>query len=237
MIKVPAEEESFSQTIASIKKATDSKIHELFSDDEREDGEQEDPFTQAFASIKKSSSKLANLFSKPEAPPAQVKGEIDVAPAKAARARSVSTSTVQPFVFNDDGLNKARDDWESTIGKVRSTSGGDDDSEAQEDIAFSSSYIASRSTGIKISNATFQVHNLRHNEGWVVSSSDLESGSNGKDFKLKICTIISGGVQVRLGSNGFGIGKGSVFRVRNGEECVVRNGEKKAAVMWVVCVE
>jgi hypothetical protein len=49
--------------------------------------------------------------------------------------------------------------------------------------------------------------------------------------------VISGRVQVRLGNDGFGIGKGSVFRVRSGEECVVRNAEKKAAVIWVVCVK
>ena len=54
---------------------------------------------------------------------------------------------------------------------------------------------------------------------------------------MKICTVISGRVQVCLGKDGFGIGKGSVFRVRSGEECVVRNGEKKVAVVWVVCVE
>jgi hypothetical protein len=49
--------------------------------------------------------------------------------------------------------------------------------------------------------------------------------------------VISGRVQVRLGKDEFGIGKGGVFRVRGGEECVVRNGEKKGAVVWVVCVE
>ena len=105
------------------------------------------------------------------------------------------------------------------------------------DIAFSASYIASRSAGIKISNTTFQVHNLRHNEGWVVSSAEREISSDSKDVKLKICTIISGRVQIKLGNNAFGVGKGSVFRVRSGEECVVRNREKKAAVIWVVCVE
>ena len=49
--------------------------------------------------------------------------------------------------------------------------------------------------------------------------------------------MISGRVQVRLGNEGYGIGKGRVFRVRSGEECVVRNAEKKAAVIWVVCVK
>jgi hypothetical protein len=107
----------------------------------------------------------------------------------------------------------------------------------QIDIAFSASYIASRSAGIKISNTTFQVHTLRHNEGWVASSAEREAVSEGKDFKLKICTIVSGQLQVRLGNNAFGISKGSVFRVRNGEECVVRNEETKTAVVWVVCAE
>ena len=54
---------------------------------------------------------------------------------------------------------------------------------------------------------------------------------------MKICAVISGWVQVRLGKDGFGIGKGGVFRVKSGDECVVRNGEKKGAVVWVVCVE
>jgi hypothetical protein len=258
--KGAAEGETFSQTIASIKEVTGLKIHELFSDFERE--EEEDPFVEAMDSIKRSSSKLQNLFSaKPDplpAPAAHEKGEKGDSSAKMARARSVSMNTVQPFVFNDEGVNKSGDDWETTIGKVRSTAGGDDDSEAQEsaslphpppfpfqfinnrptDIAFSSSYIASRPNGIKISNTTFQVHNLRHNEGWVVSSSsDREFNNDRRVFQLKICTVISGRVQVRLGSNGFGIGKGSVFRVRSGEECVVRNGEKKATTVWVVCVE
>lgn len=49
--------------------------------------------------------------------------------------------------------------------------------------------------------------------------------------------MISGQVQVRLGKDGLGVGKGSVFRVRSGEDCVVRNREKKVAVVWVVCVE
>ncbi|KAN0099612.1 hypothetical protein V8E51_013387 [Hyaloscypha variabilis] len=235
--KQQTEEESFSQTIASMKKATDSKIHDLFSDDESESDEQEDPFAQAFDSIRKSSWKLANLFSKPEVPPAKIKGEKGAASAKNARARSVSTSSVQPLAFNCDGLNKASEDWETKVGKIRSAAGDDDDSEAQENIAFSASYIASRSAGIKISNTTFQVHTLRHNEGWVASSAEREAVSEGKDFKLKICTIVSGQLQVRLGNNAFGISKGSVFRVRNGEECVVRNEKKKTAVVWVVCVE
>lgn len=258
--KGAAEEETFSQTIASIKGATDLKIHELFSNFESD--EEEDPFVEAMDSMKRSSSKLQNLFSaKPDTlptPAAHENEEKGGSSAKVARARSVSMNTVQPLVFNDDGVNKPGDDWETTIGKVRSTAGGGDDSEAQEsaslphpppfpfqfinnhttDIAFSSSYIASRPNGIKISNTTFQVHNLRHNEGWVVSSSsDRESNSDGKVFQLKICTVISGRVQVRLGSNGFGIGKGSVFRVRSGEDCVVRNGEKKVAAVWAVCVE
>jgi hypothetical protein len=258
--KGAAEGETFSQTIASIKEATDLKIHELFSDFECE--EEEDPFVEAMDSIKRSSSTLQNLFSaKPDtlpAPAAHEEGEKGDSSAKKARARTVSMNTVQPLVFNGEGVNKSGDDWETTIGKVRSTAGGDDDSEAQEsaslqhphpspfqfinnhptDIAFSSSYIASRPNGIKISNTTFQVHKLRHNEGWVVSSSsDRECNSGGKVFQLKICTVISGRVQVCLGGNGFGIGKGSVFRVRSGEECVVRNGEKKAAAVWVVCVE
>ncbi|PMD52966.1 uncharacterized protein K444DRAFT_619657 [Hyaloscypha bicolor E] len=238
--KGAAEEETFSQTITSIKGATDLKIHELFSNFESD--EEEDPFVEAMDSIKRSSSKLQNLFSaRPDTlptPAAHENGEKGGSSAKVARARSVSVNTVQPLVFNDEGVNKPGDDWETTIGKVRSTAGGDDDSEAQENIAFSSSYVASRPNGIKISNTTFQVHNLRHNEGWVVSSSsDRESNSDGKVFQLKICTVISGRVQVRLGSNGFGIGKGSVFRVRSGEECVVRNEEKKVAAVWAVCVE
>jgi mannose-6-phosphate isomerase-like protein (cupin superfamily) len=54
---------------------------------------------------------------------------------------------------------------------------------------------------------------------------------------LKICAVISGRVQVRLGKDRFGIGRGGVLRVRGGEECVVRNEEKKGVVVWVVCVK
>jgi hypothetical protein len=88
-------------------------------------------------------------------------------------------------------------------------------------------------------NTTFQVHNLRHAEGWIVSSSssEREHGNDGSGFKLKICAVISGRVQVQLGKDGFGIGKGGVLRVKGGDECVVRNKEKKGAVVWVVCVE
>lgn len=105
------------------------------------------------------------------------------------------------------------------------------------DVAFSSSYITSRPDGINISNTAFNVHKLRHNEDWVVSSSTYAAESESKDFKLKLYTVVSGHVSVRLGNDEFGVGKGSVFRVRGGEDCVVRNVEKKAAVIWVVCVE
>ena len=81
------------------------------------------------------------------------------------------------------------------------------------------------------------MHKLRHNEGWVLSSSTYTGESDFKDFKLKLCTVVSGHVSVRLGNDGFRVGKGSVFRVRGGEDCVVRNAEKKVAIVWVVCVE
>jgi hypothetical protein len=263
-VEACAEAESFSQTIALIKKATSSKIHELFSDDE---SKEEESFSQVVDSIKKSSSKLRFLFS-PE--PNSLAASITernrernyVIPSGSTRviaARSISTS-LGPMP-NGEGVNVVSDEWETTDGKVRGTAWSDDDTEAQEsilslflpsrsylvtdnqriDIAFSSSYIASQGSGINISKTNFQVHSLRHTEGWVVSSSldlaEKETGNCGSDFKLKICIVISGRVQVRLGKDGFRISKGGVFRVRGGEECVVRNGERKGAVMWVVCVE
>lgn len=70
-----------------------------------------------------------------------------------------------------------------------------------------------------------------------MSSSTYAGESDSKDFKLKLCTVVSGRVGVRLGNDGFGVSKGCVFRARGGEDCVVRNEEKKAFVVWCVCVE
>jgi hypothetical protein len=129
-------EQTFSQTITSIKKATDSKIHELFSDDESEEEKDEDPFTQALDSIRRSSSKLQNLFSLvPDSsctPSMNMKSKKHGSSVKAERARSASINTVLPLVFNEGGINMAGEDWETTVGKLRSIVVGDDDSEVQE---------------------------------------------------------------------------------------------------------
>lgn len=125
------DEETLSQAIASIKKATSSKIHGLFSDNESE-GE-EDPFSQVVDSIRKSSSMLQSIF-----PPQQRaqyasetdrKGEKTGPSVEVARARIVSAQALLP---GEDGLKTVSDEWESTVGKVRSSAHSDDDTEAQE---------------------------------------------------------------------------------------------------------
>jgi hypothetical protein len=121
------DEETLSQTIASIKKATSSKIHELFPDDESE-GE-EDSFFQVVDSIKKSSSTLQSLFPPQQSTQYDRKGEKTGSSVKVARARTVSA---QPLLPGEDGLKTASDEWESAVGKVRSSVHGGDDTEAQE---------------------------------------------------------------------------------------------------------
>lgn len=136
-----AEEETFSQTITSIKKVTDSMIHGLFSGGRSKEDE-EDPFTQALGSMRKSSLKLESLF-KPN-PGIQStsspnkKGKNGGSSETSVRASSVSMSTLQPLVFNEEGIIKASDDWESTIGTIRSTTAGDDDVEIQESASLQS---------------------------------------------------------------------------------------------------
>jgi hypothetical protein len=265
-VKVFEEAESLSQKAASINKATSTNMGELFPGTGGGEGEEES-FSQVIDSMKKSSSKLRSLFSPeantPSASAENKKGDMHAAPISMSiipsRARSISNSLGRPLMSDEDGVNNVSDEWEGTVGKVRGSAQGED-MEAQEsmlfpyplyfspvtndrdlDIAFSSTYIASRSAGIKISNTTFQIHNLRHAEGWVIPGSqnptERKTRNSGSAFQLKICTVISGRVQIRLGKDVFGIGKGGVFRVRVGEECVVRNGEKKVAVLWVVGVE
>jgi hypothetical protein len=129
-------EQTFSQTIASIKKSTDSKIHGLFSDDESEEKADKDPLTQALDSIRRSSSKLQNLFSPvpdPSCTPSKnAKSKKRDSSVEIEKARSASINPVLPLVSSDGGVNMAGENWETTIGKLRSSSGGDDDSEAQE---------------------------------------------------------------------------------------------------------
>jgi hypothetical protein len=129
-------EQTFPQTIASIKKSTDSKIHELFSDDESEEKTDEDPLTQALDSIRRSSSKLQNLFSPvpdPSCTPSKnAKSKKRDSSVEVEKARGTSINPVLPLVFSDGDVNVAAEDWETTVGKLRSSAGGDDDSEAQE---------------------------------------------------------------------------------------------------------
>ncbi len=103
---------------------------------EGESEDEDDPFVQAMDSIRRSSSIMQNLFSPaPNTPSASIankkKGQNDSF-AKVERARSASTTTVLPLVLNEEGVNMAREDWEVALGKLRSSAGGDDDSEAQE---------------------------------------------------------------------------------------------------------
>ena len=103
---------------------------------EGEDEVDVDPFVQAMDSIRRSSSIMQNLFSPaPNTPSASIankKKEQRDSPAKVERARSASTTTVVPLLLNEEGVNMAREDWEVALGKLRSSAGGDDDSEAQE---------------------------------------------------------------------------------------------------------
>ncbi|PMD21658.1 hypothetical protein NA56DRAFT_120405 [Hyaloscypha hepaticicola] len=98
--------------------------------------DEEDPFVQAMDSIRRSSSIMQNLFSPApntlSASIANKKKEQSDSSAKVEGAKIASTTTVLPLVLNEEGVNMAREDWEVTLGKLRSSAGGDDDSEAQE---------------------------------------------------------------------------------------------------------
>jgi hypothetical protein len=103
---------------------------------EDESKDEEDPFVQAMDSIRRSSSIMQNLFSPaPNTPSASIankKKEQSDSSAEVEGARSASATTVLPLVLNEEGVNMAREDWEVALGKLRSSAGGDDDSEAQE---------------------------------------------------------------------------------------------------------
>jgi hypothetical protein len=139
-----SEEDMISQRISSIKNTSESKIYELVLEDENEE---EDPLAQAVNSIRKSSSMLQNLFSSNQnttsASTGTKSGEKANSSGKGSRARSVPVATVQPLMFNEEGVASAPEDWESTTGKIRSTAGGDDDSEAQESTSFPKSQVIS----------------------------------------------------------------------------------------------
>lgn len=233
------EGESFSQAINFIKKAAVNMSH-LFSEAEDSFAESEHFHDGRKSSSRKYKDKVGNMLD----------------PNRMQKAREVYRAKK---VFSDnDGVHLVPEDWEETVGKVYTSL--DHDTEAQEgvlppplplptvlttkpDIAFSATYINSKPrTGIQISNTRFQFHDLRSKEGWVASSSNddetnYEMPEDRGKWKLKLCTVIRGRVRIKIGKEDFLMGKGGVFRVKSGENCVIRNEEKKVATVWVVCVE
>jgi hypothetical protein len=118
------------------KESASKRFKAVKTSKEGESEDDEDPFVQAMDSIRRSSSIMQNLFSPaPNTSSASIankKKEQRDSTAKVERARSASRTTVLPLVLNEERVNMAREDWEVALGKLRSSAGGDDDSEAQE---------------------------------------------------------------------------------------------------------
>ncbi|KAH7324036.1 hypothetical protein BKA65DRAFT_481810 [Rhexocercosporidium sp. MPI-PUGE-AT-0058] len=132
-------------------------------------------------------------------------------------------------------MESEAEDWEVASGRIRARvdkQGTDDDGEAEESVAFSSTYLQARPRGITISGIKFQVLN-------ILSGTEQELSLLVDKEGFKICSVAKGRVTVSLGTKKFTIGEGGMFRVRGGEKCVVTNqlNLHAIAVVHVCAVE
>lgn len=54
-----------------------------------------------------------------------------------------------------------------------------------------------------------------------------------KHFGLRVCSVVSGRVEVTLGKMDFDIGENGMWRIKNKEHCVVKNLAKVVAVLHI----
>jgi hypothetical protein len=146
----------------------------------------------------------------------------------------------------------ALEGWEKSFGKVQGIVGAHPDEDPEEsklstscsiliinlqlmliiwlfpDIAFSSSYISSRPTGVQIRDLAFNILSLRPGE-------ELKFKLD-KRYSLTICSVASGRVEVALGKLDFGITEGGMWRIKSKEYCVIKNEREKVAVLHVTAM-
>ncbi|KAE8447847.1 hypothetical protein EG329_010076 [Mollisiaceae sp. DMI_Dod_QoI] len=191
-----------------------------------------------------SSNRFKALFS--PSPAERTPRETSISPVK----RSKEEGKLHDVATTNGNMVSA--DWEQKSGKVRArvaTGDREDDAEIMENIAFSSSYVAEKGT-IHISHTAFSTLYLSSGEKVVLGSNPDEGGK----WKLRICSVAEGSVRVLLGGEkdgeevtGFEIGKGGMWRVREGERCEVEavegdgngkvGGGRIVAMVFIVGVE
>ena len=146
------------------------------------------------------------------------------------------------------GENTIGDDWEKTIGKVRGSvklaneSDSDDTEMMQEstppfkfpfssqliinlmtrDIAFPSHHLSFCLKGINISNTNFKTLKLKSSTQVLLKGS----GSNvHKEWSLSVCAVVEGQMKIKFRDQDFYMGKGGIWRVRDGETCLIGNAD------------
>jgi len=106
--------------------------------------------------------------------------------------------------------------------------GNDDDAEVEENLAFSSQYIAARRQGINLSSVIFQIHRIGPGQPFAFEASDAW---------FRLCSVATGKVHVTLGRQQFGIGAHGMWRVRAGEKCSVQNLGASTAIVHVSMID
>ncbi|KAH6666892.1 hypothetical protein B0J14DRAFT_677584 [Halenospora varia] len=152
-------------------------------------------------------------------------------PSSSALARRCSMSAMPanylPSPLSTNNNNDLVENWEHQPGKIRALAGVNDDTEKEENIAFSSHYIHTRTkSSITISKNTYSIITLAPGATCHLNTQ------NG----IKICSVARGGqVKVRWCTRKvrrtFYIGEDGVWRVRKGEYCAVSNDEDEEVVV------
>ncbi|RDL40946.1 uncharacterized protein BP5553_00925 [Venustampulla echinocandica] len=155
--------------------------------------------------------------------------------AKASRARRVSLSRDPEDYSHPIRQRKAGEvveNWEENPGTVRGMVQGHDDTEMEENIAFSEHYITTKSNqSIQIGQSTYSVVKISPGAG---CSLTIEEGFK---FCFKFCTVARGGpVLVCLGPKGketrLKCQEGGMWRVRSGDICEVVNESDREVVIF-----
>ncbi|KAH8649629.1 hypothetical protein BGZ60DRAFT_422002 [Tricladium varicosporioides] len=129
--------------------------------------------------------------------------------------------------FNTNNNDDLVENWEHQPGKIRALTGVNDDTEKEENIAFSSHYIYSRvKSSITISKNTYSIITLAPGSTCNLSTQNgirICSVARGERVKVRWCT--------RKVRRTFYIGQDGVWRVRKGEYCGLSNEENGEVVV------
>ncbi|KAH8805834.1 hypothetical protein F5884DRAFT_755387 [Xylogone sp. PMI_703] len=124
-------------------------------------------------------------------------------------------------------------DWEYDLGKVRGrvpSQRHNEDAEVEENVAFSSQYIAERPNGVKLDDFTFQVRELK--EGLNFQLPEIQ-----QETCVRICSVATGRVQVQLSAAKFNIGANGMWRVRSDEGCIISNCGSGTAAVHITTID